>query len=81
MSIRTGTNAAADYDAALLDKARELIALKDIPQMRRWMIELGGFAFDNVAKMDTALVEAYILGRLQATTAELVRWIEREHHG
>ena len=65
---------AAEYDQHLLTKARQLAGLHDVTQMRRWLAEHDD---EDAAGMDASSVYAYILGRLQATTAELVRWVER----
>ena len=70
-------DAAAAYDQALLDKARTLASLHDIPQMRAYLTDLGVWPDETVTELDASVVAAYVLGRLQATTAELVRWLER----
>jgi len=67
---------AAEYDQHLLTKARQLAELHDLPQMRAYLVELGQCP-DLVASLASAVVASLVLGRLQATTLELVRWLER----
>jgi len=77
-------DAAAAYDQQLLDKARTLANLHDIPQMRAYLTDLGVWPDETVTELDASVVAAYVLGRLQATTMELVRWLDRipaEHRG
>lgn len=61
------------YDHYLLTRARELSQLNDLHSMRLWLAAHG----DPVSEDQGHVVYGYILGRLQATTAELVRWLER----
>jgi len=66
-------NAAAAYDANLLNTARELASLKDIESMRLYLAAHG----DPVSEDPGHVVFAYITGKLAATTLELVRWLDR----
>jgi len=66
-------SAAADYDRYLLDTARQLASLRDLNGMRLWLATRG----DPASEAEGHIVYGHILGRLQATTAELVRWLER----
>jgi hypothetical protein len=67
-------DAAAEYDRQLLDQARALCALSTPSDMREYLATYGNGYAANITS-DTCVY--YILGRLQAVTAELVRWIDR----
>jgi hypothetical protein len=66
-------DAAAEYDRHLLDTARALCALSTPTDMREYLASIGTPA----PAADPSHVAYLILGRLQATAAELVRWLDR----
>ena len=72
-------DAAAAYDAALLDRARQLAALHDVPQMRQYLIDTGVYTRDEAAAADSGVVVSYILGALQGVVTGLL--LDGEHRG
>jgi len=67
-------DAAAEYDRHLLDTARALCALSTPTDMREYLAIRGDAYARN---LDSTTSVYYVLGKLQAVTAELVRWIDR----
>ena len=66
---------AAEYDAHLLAKARELASLTTTEEMLTWIRDHHGSSIIN--EDDPSSIRAYILGVTKATLGELTRWLER----
>jgi len=66
---------AAEYDAHLLAKARELAGLRTTGDMLTWIQANHGSSIIN--EDDPSSIRAYILGVTKATLGELTRWLER----
>ena len=66
---------AAEYDAHLLAKARELASLRTTDQMLAWIQATHGSSI--IREDDPSSIRAYILGVTKATLGELTRWLER----
>ena len=66
---------AAEYDAHLLAKARELASLTTTEEMLTWICDHHGSSIIN--EDDPSSIRAYILGVTKATLGELTRWLER----